>query len=204
MDANTENNFLAPPSVTSSPVCSSPSTCPTRATSTSRPWCTGSSPTTTRSPVRSVRSGRSRRDLQLPTATPVQADLGGRNQLLHGSRLPAGEHAVLLDQRPRRLVRTEGRLERPSLRFRAVAVVSTASKTEFNSEPIRLTFDASKAVMGSEVLALRRRLGRLSLLAEQVRPRPQCDARRLHARGNRPEHQHLHRVLVYSGVTVKF
>ena len=39
-----------PPSATSSPVCSSPSTCLTRATSTSRRWCTGSSPTTTPSP----------------------------------------------------------------------------------------------------------------------------------------------------------
>ena len=36
MDANTENNFLAPPSATSSPVCSSHSTCLTRVTSTSR------------------------------------------------------------------------------------------------------------------------------------------------------------------------
>ena len=40
----------APPSATSSPVCSSPSTCPTRATSTSRRWCIGNSPTTTPSP----------------------------------------------------------------------------------------------------------------------------------------------------------
>ena len=36
MDANTENNFLALPSATSSPVCSSPSICLTRVTSTSR------------------------------------------------------------------------------------------------------------------------------------------------------------------------
>ena len=50
MDANTENRFLAPPSATSSPVCSSPSIFPTRATSTSRRWCIGSSSTTTHSP----------------------------------------------------------------------------------------------------------------------------------------------------------
>ena len=38
---------LALPSATSLPVCSSLSLFPTRATSTSRPWCIGSSPTTT-------------------------------------------------------------------------------------------------------------------------------------------------------------
>jgi len=32
--------------------------------------------------------------------------------------------------------------------FNGVGVFSTASKTEINSEPIRLTFDASKAFMG--------------------------------------------------------
>ena len=51
---------------------------------------------------------------------------------------------------------------------------------EFNSEPIRLTFDASKAFWGPKYSPLRRCLGCLSLLAEQVRPRPQRDARRLH------------------------
>ncbi len=40
--------------------------------------------------------------------TYLQADLGRRNQLLHGSRLPAREHAVLLDQRPHGVVRAEG------------------------------------------------------------------------------------------------
>ena len=98
------------------------------------------------------------------------------------------------------------RATRTTFRFLSgVGRFSTATKTEFNSEPIRLTFDASKAVYGAEVLALRRPLGRLSLLAEQVRPRSQCDARRLHARCDRSEHQLLHRSsTVYGGVTVKF
>ena len=116
-----------------------------------------------------------------PTATSVQADMGGRDQLLHGPRLPAAEYAVLLDQRPRRLVRAEGRTPTASRAFRAGSVL-TASKIEFNCEPIRLTFDAQQGLLGSEALALRRPLGRLSLLAEQVRSRPQCDGRRLHAR----------------------
>ena len=123
----------------------------------------------------------------------VPADMGGRGQLLHGSRLPAGEHAVLLDQRPRRLVRTEGdsnglpALSGPG-RF------STASKTEFNSEPIRLTFDASKAFMGPKYshfvdlwVAYRYWQNKFGLDHN-------ADGRRLHARGQRPEHQLLHRV----------
>ena len=93
------------------------------------------------------RSRHSRHHLQLGRQRLVPADMGGRGQLLHGPRLPAAHTAVLLDQRPRRLVWTEGRFNGlPALsgpgRF------STASKTEFNSEPIRLTFDASKAFMG--------------------------------------------------------
>ena len=56
--------------------------------------------------------------LQLGRQRLVPADMGGRSQLLHGPRLPAAEHAVLLDQRPRRLVRAEGRFQRTSRAFR--------------------------------------------------------------------------------------
>jgi hypothetical protein len=64
----------------------------------------------------------------------------GGGELLHGSRLPAGEHAVLVDQRTRRLARTKGYEKNP--------VVSTPTVVTLNSEPIRLTFDASKALWG--------------------------------------------------------
>ena len=47
---------------------------------------------------------------------------------------------------------------------------------------------------GPEILSLRRRLGRLSLLAEQVRPRSQRFSRRLHHRGDRSKHQQLYRI----------
>ncbi len=149
-------------------------------------------------------SRRCRADLQPDGNITYNADMGGRNQLLHGPGLPAREHAVLLDQRPRRLVRTEGRSNNTPC-LSGLGRFTTATKTEFNSEPIRLTFDASKAFMGSEVLALRRPLGCLSLLAEQVRPRPQCDARRLHRRGNRRQSTNsCTESTVYAGVTVKF
>ena len=84
----------------------------------------------------------------------------------------------------------------------ASAAFNTATKTEFNSEPIRLTFDASKAIVGREILPLRRRLGRLSLLAEQVRPRPQC---RQPASATSPHRREqptpAPKVTVYAGIT---
>ena len=74
----------------------------------------------------------------------VQADMGGRSQLLHGSRLPAGEHAVLLDQRPRRLVRHEGRTRNRFRRFRVRERCLHRRQDRVQLEPIRLTFDASR------------------------------------------------------------
>ena len=78
---------------------------------------------------------------------------------------------------------------------------------EFNSEPIRLTLDASKAIMGREVQPLRRRLGGLSLLAEQVRPRSQrrlgC-LLRYHRRRHPSETEPAPKSPLYAGVTVKF
>ena len=132
-------------------------------------------------------------DLQLGRQRLVPADMGGRSQLLHGPRLPAAEHAVLLDQRPRRLVWTEGRFATAFPRFRArVGSDRLQDRVQQRADPSDVR--RQQGLHGSEVLALRRSLGRLSLLAEQVRPRSQCDARRLHARGQRPEHQLLHRV----------
>ena len=61
-----------------------------------------------------------------------------------------------------------------------------------------------QGLLGSEVLALRRRLGCLSLLAEQVRPRSQCDARRLHHRATGQSTNSCTESTVYGGVTVKF
>ena len=55
---------------------------------------------------------------------------------------------LLLDQRPRRLVRQEGHGHpAASGAFRRNRCLHR-TKVEFNSEPIRLTFDASKAVWG--------------------------------------------------------
>jgi hypothetical protein len=44
----------------------------------------------------------------------------------------------------------------------------TLDKVEFDSEPIRLTFDASKGDLGSKIHSFCRCLGGISLLAEQV------------------------------------
>ena len=124
----------------------------------------------------------------------LQADLGGGNQLLHGSRLPAADIPVLLDQRPRRpgMARRVG--------HRTAAVQSSVRRLQHRSR-VQLGADPSdlrrlQGLLGPEVHALRRHLGRLSLLAEQVRPRPQpglC----LHYRCRRRhrEQQLLHRNL---------
>ena len=69
----------------------------------------------------------------------VQADMGGRSQLLHGSRLPAGEHAVLLDQRPRRLVRTKGSTRTASGAFGPVDGSSPpADRVQLRADPADL------------------------------------------------------------------
>ncbi len=51
-----------------------------------------------------------------------------------------------VDQRPCWLLRTEGRPER--IRFGSPAHGTSTPTVEFNSEPIRLTFDACKAIWG--------------------------------------------------------
>ena len=72
-------------------------------------------------------------------------------------------------------------------------VCPTADRVQHRTDPSDLR--RQQGVQGSEILALRRRLGRLSLLAEQVRPRSQCPVGAcLHHRGvTRPERL-LHRV----------
>ena len=65
--------------------------------------------------------------------TSLQADLGGRNQLLHGSRLPAREHAVLLDQRPRR----PGTARRAPRTIRCRSRCPATSRPRWSSTPSR-------------------------------------------------------------------
>ena len=134
----------------------------------------------------------------------VQADMGGRNQLLHGSRLPAAR-ACSTSRSAAALAwygqEGHGKQPLPALlpgRF------NTASKTEFNSEPIRLTFDACKAIVGRKYshfvdsgwpIAT----GRTSSASTT------SNGRRLNVARHGAEHQLLHRVdSLYAGVTVKF
>ena len=199
----------APPSATSLPVCSSPSICPTRATSTSRPlmyweFSNHNSFAQCNSGFSGPTAGR---DLPYRRQHLVQADLGGRNQLLHGSRLPAAEHAV--SSRSAAAPAWYGKKGSDTEPLPALGPANGVFTTavEFNSEPIRLTFDASKAFWGPKYSHLRRRLGRLSLLAEQVRPRPQCRAGCLHCRCRRRHPSATApapKSSLYSGITVKF
>ena len=91
----------------------------------------------------------------------------------------------------------------------ALGAVNGAFPTaiELNSEPIRLTFDASKAFWGPKCSHYVDRLGRLSLLAEQVRPRSQCPVGRVlcHSRRGQPvQSGACTEFSLYSGITVKF
>ena len=139
-----------PPSATSSAVCSSRSTCPTRATSTSLPWCTGSSTTTTPSPsaaaastgptpgVTCLTDGNTSFKPTWAVETNYYMDLGF---------LPR-EHAVLLDQRPRRLVRQEGHGHRTAAVQPGQRRVQHRGRVQLRADPSDL--DASKAIWGAK------------------------------------------------------
>ena len=120
----------------------------------------------------------------------VQADLGGRsNYYMDLGFLPANMQYFSISGRAG-WYGPKGDSERPSAL--SGPGVCTASNTEFNSEPIRLTFDASKAFMGAKYshfvdvwVAYRYWQNKFGL--------DHNASRRLHARPRR-EQPHLHRV----------
>ena len=137
------------------------------------------------------------RDLPDRRQHSLQADLGGRNQLLHGSRLPAENMQYFSISGRAGLVRQEGLPTPNRCRHPANGVFNTA--VEFNSRTDPSDLRRHQGRLGRQVLALRRRLGRLSLLAEQVRPRPQPSPVCTPSSPAPREQQLLHRELALFG-----
>ncbi len=186
MDANTENNFLAPAKRDVVAGLQFAFDLPYKGYFNVAPLVYWEFPTTTPSPsaARLSRPGIPGRDLQLPTATPTSSRPGRSKPTTtwisascprtcstsRSAAAPAG-----MD---RRATRTAFR----SFRRRPVQH-RHQDRVQQRTDPSDLR--RQQGLLGSEVLALRRPLGCLPLLAEQVRPRSQRDARRLHRRGDR-------------------